>query len=98
MNPTSPTNLSPAWMRLATLVGITCVVISWAGYISLVIIWHKNASQGRFYDHVIAPTALLALLVTFICGILLFRRRKIGRILVALAIGLFILMLLSPEL
>jgi tryptophan-rich sensory protein len=98
MNPTSPTNPKPTWVRLATAVGIACAVISWCGGISSFVIWHINANNARFYDHVIGPVMLLALLITVFCGLILFKHRKIGRILLILGVILFIIELLSPEL
>jgi hypothetical protein len=97
MNLDNPTRSKLTWMRLATIIGITCVVISWAGYISCVIVWHINGSNGRFYSHVVGPAMLLAFLISIICGIFL-RRRKIGIILIVLGIIFFILQLLTPEL
>jgi hypothetical protein len=87
------------WVSITTAVGITCAVIGSCSYLFLLIIWRINGNWGRFYDRTIGPIILLTMLGSLICGMILLKPRKtIGKFLMAIAIGLFILGLMSPEL
>jgi tryptophan-rich sensory protein len=98
MNSTSPTNPKPTWVRLAMAIGITCAVICLLGCISSFVVWHINASKARFYDHVIGLAELVSLLITFICGLILLKHGKLGIILVTVAVVIFWVEALFPEL
>ncbi len=96
MNPTNP---KPTWVHIVTAVGVTSAIFGSIGNVFLIIAWHNDGLLGRLSDKVIGLPTLGTMLLTFICGIILLKPRKIlGTVLVAIAIGLFIFVLLTPEL
>jgi len=93
-------NQKSTFLRLITVIGFTCVVISWIGFFVSQIIWFFNASKGRSFDHVIGFPIYCAWLTNLICGFLLLKwRKKTGLILMAFGIVFLILTeVLFPEL
>ena len=99
MNQTKPT-----WVRLATAIGVLCAAFGLCLVILSIVLWSSHikavdANSAHLYNKAMEQTMTIAMLATFVCGVILLKYRKIaGRILTALGIVLFIFILLYPRL
>jgi hypothetical protein len=89
------TRLRPTPLRLLTIIGSVCVVAQGA----LLMLWiTKSSVNSRVYDRA-GGLGAIALAGTLLCGIALLRYSKTrARVLIALALLLFLLGALFPEL